>query len=96
MIGSYLMRGVKSNLNSLYEKKCRENNLNTIKNQSDLDIENAIDLYFRSEVSGDFIPNNATKAINLWKKWFQNKIGNSTQCLIKNINNPFNNIILVL
>ena len=85
MIGSNLMRGVKSNLYALYAKKCKENNLENISDQSDLGIESGIDLYFRNQVSPDFIPKNASKAVTLWTKWLQNKIGNSTDELIKNI-----------
>ena len=85
MIGSNLMRGVKSNLYALYAKKCKENNLENISDQSDLGIESGIDLYFRNQVSPDFIPKNASKAVTLWTKWLQKKIGNSTDELIKNI-----------
>ena len=85
MIGSNLMRGVKSNLYALYAKKCKENNLENISDQSDLGIESGIDLYFRNQVSPDFIPKNASKAVTLWTKWLQKKIGNSTHELIKNI-----------
>ena len=85
MIGSSLMRGVKSNLHALYAKKCKENNLENISDQSDLGIESGIDLYFRNQVSPDFIPKNASKAVTLWTKWLQKKIGNSTDELIKNI-----------
>ena len=84
MIGGRLMRGVKSNLYALYEKKCNESDLENISDQSDLDIESGIDLYFRSQVSLDLVPKNASKAISLWTKWLQKKIGNSTDELIKN------------
>ena len=36
MIGSKAMRGVKSNLHALYKKKCSENNIENIYDQSDL------------------------------------------------------------
>ena len=85
MIGGGLMRGVKSNLYALYEKKCNENDLENISDQSDLDIESGIDLFFRSQVNSDLVPKNASKAVSLWTKWLQKKIGNSTDELIKNI-----------
>ena len=85
MIGGSLMRGVKSNLYALYKKKCNENDLENISAQSDIDIKTGIDLYFRSQVSPDLVPKNASKAVSLWTKWLQKKIGNSTDELIKSI-----------
>ena len=87
IIGSQLMRGVKANLYSLYEKKCKDINILDVSQKSDLDIKNALDLYFRSQVNQELVPEHATKAVSLWRKWFQQKIGNSTDALIKNINN---------
>ena len=40
---SKIMRGVKSNLFSLYEKKCSENQMFEASEQSDIDIQNALD-----------------------------------------------------
>ncbi len=85
MIGGNLMRGVKSNLHALYEKKCKDSNLENISDQSDINIESGIDLYFRSQVSSDLVPKNAAKAISLWTKWLQKKIGNPTEELVKSI-----------
>ena len=85
MIGGNLMRGVKSNLHALYEKKCKDNDLENISDQSDISIERGIDLFFRSQVSSDLLPKNATKAVSLWTKWLQKKIGNPTEELIKSI-----------
>ena len=74
LIGSKLMRGVKSNLKTLYEQKFREKNLDTISKQSDLNIEDAIDLYLRNKINPDYLPSNSNNALNLWKKWLNNKI----------------------
>ena len=85
MIGGNLMRGVKSNLHALYEKKCKDSDLENISDQSDISIESGIDLYFRSQVSSDLVPKNATKAVSLWTKWLQKKIGNPTEELVNSI-----------
>ncbi len=87
LIGSKLMRGVKSNLKTLYEQKFREKNLDTISKQSDLDIEDAIDLYLRNKINPDYLPSNSNNALNLWKKWLNNKISDSSDQLLKNIHN---------
>tara|TARA_B100000579_G_scaffold231272_1_gene189497 strand:+ start:2525 stop:4357 length:1833 start_codon:yes stop_codon:yes gene_type:complete len=85
MIGSSLMRGVKSNLYALYEKKCKDSDLQNISDQSDISIENGIDLYFRSQVNSELVPKNAAKAVSLWTKWLQKKIGNPTEELVKSM-----------
>tara|TARA_B110001454_G_C12719214_1_gene433970 strand:+ start:1240 stop:3066 length:1827 start_codon:yes stop_codon:yes gene_type:complete len=87
IIGSKIMKGVKSNLYSLYEKQCNENNMLKASDQSDVDIQNALDFYLRRLVSKDFAPSAKNNAISLWTKWFEKKVGNSTQSLISNIDN---------
>ena len=81
------MRGVKNNLKSLYEDKFKEKNLANLSKQSDLELEDAIDLYLRNKVSPDFLPKHSDKAINLWRKWLNNKIGDTTDKLVKDIFN---------
>ena len=85
LIGSKLMRGVKNNLHSLYEDKFKDKNISEISKQSDIDIEDAIDLYFRNKVSPDYLPKDSNKAINVWKKWLQSRIGDSSNSLLENI-----------
>ena len=85
LIGSKLMRGVKNNLHSLYEDKFKDKNISEISKQSDIDIEDAIDLYFRNKVSPDYLPKDSDKAINVWKKWLQSRIGDSSNSLLENI-----------
>ena len=87
LIGSKLMRGVKSNLKTLYEQKFREKNLDNVSKQSDLNIEDAIDLYLRNKINPDYLPSNSNNALNLWKKWLNNKISDSSDQLLKNIHN---------
>ncbi|MDC3208607.1 cobaltochelatase subunit CobT [Pelagibacteraceae bacterium] len=85
LIGSKLMRGVKNNLHSLYEDKFKDKNISEISKQSDIDIEDAIDLYFRNKVSPDYLPKDSEKAISVWKKWLQSRIGDSSNSLLENI-----------
>ena len=85
LIGSKLMRGVKNNLHSLYEDKFKDKNISEISKQSDIDIEDAIDLYFRNKVSPDYLPKDSDKAISVWKKWLQSRIGDSSDSLLENI-----------
>ncbi len=85
LIGSKLMRGVKSNLKTLYEQNFRDKNLDTISKQSELNIEDAIDLYLRNKINPDYLPSNSNNALNLWKKWLNNKISDSSDQLLKNI-----------
>ena len=85
LIGSKLMRGVKNNLHSLYEDKFKDKNISEVSKQSDIDIEDAIDLYFRNKVSPDYLPKDSDKAISVWKKWLQSRIGESSNSLLENI-----------
>ena len=85
LIGSKLMRGVKNNLHSLYEDKFKDKNISEISKQSDIDIEDAIDLYFRNKVSPDYLPKDSDKATSVWKKWLQSRIGDSSNSLLENI-----------
>ena len=85
LIGSKLMRGVKNNLHSLYEDKFKDKNISEISKQSDIDIEDAIDLYFRNKVSPDYLPKDSDKAISVWKKWLQSRIGDTSNSLLENI-----------
>ena len=85
LIGSKLMRGVKNNLHSLYEDKFKDKNISEISKQSDIDIEDAIDLYFRNKVSPEYLPKDSDKAISVWKKWLQSRIGDSSNSLLENI-----------
>ena len=87
LIGSKLMRGVKSNLKMAYEKKCIALELQNVESQSDLDIENAIDIYFRNEISSDYTPLNADKVLKKWRSWLDKKIGNRTENMKNNIFN---------
>ena len=61
------MRGVKSNLKTLNEQKFRDKKLDTVSKQSDLNIEDAIDLYLRNKINPDYLPSNSNNALNLWK-----------------------------
>ena len=85
IIGSNMMRGVKTNLSSLYEKWCDDNNILTANEQSDIDIQNALDIYLRRLASKDLIPFKKNNAVSLWEKWFEKKIGNSAYELLGNI-----------
>ena len=87
ILGSKIMRGVKSNLFSLYEKKCSENQMFEANEQSDIDIQNALDFYLRKLAGKNLTPNSKNKAISMWHQWFEKKIGNSSKKLIDSIDN---------
>ena len=87
ILGSKIMRGVKSNLYSLYEKKCEKNNMFEAHEQSDIDVQNALDFYLRKITDKDLAPNSKNKAISMWHKWFEKKIGETSKQLINSIDN---------
>jgi cobaltochelatase CobT len=73
ILGSKIMRGVKSNLFSLYEKKCNENQMFEANEQSDIDIQNALDFYLRKLAGKNLTPHSKNKAISMWHQWFEKK-----------------------
>lgn len=86
ILGSKYMRGVKSNLLSLYEKDCQEKNYSNVTSQSDLDIENALEIYLKKRNDPSLVPKSASHALSYWSKWLDSKIGDSIDGLLKNIN----------
>ncbi|MDB9818017.1 cobalamin biosynthesis protein CobT [Pelagibacterales bacterium] len=86
ILGSKYMRGVKSNLLSLYEKNCQEKNYSNVTSQSDLDIENALEIYIKKKNDASLVPKSASHALSYWSKWLDSKIGDSIDGLLKNIN----------
>ena len=85
ILGSKHMRGVKSNLLSLYEKTCNEKNYSNVTGQSDLDIENALEIYLKKKTNANLIPKSASHALSYWNKWLDSKIGDSIEGLLENI-----------
>ena len=86
ILGSKYMRGVKSNLLSLYEKDCQEKNYSNVTSQSDLDIENALEIYLKKKNDASLVPKSASHALSYWSKWLDSKIGDSIDDLLKNVN----------
>ena len=86
ILGSKYMRGVKSNLLSLYEKDCQKKNYSNVTSQSDLDIENALEIYLKKKNDASLVPKSASHALSYWSKWLDSKIGDSIDGLLKNIN----------
>jgi len=87
ILGSQSMKGVKSNLFSLYEKECNEKNYSNVTSKSDLDIENALEIYLRKKIDKTMVPKSADHALSYWNKWLETKISKSTDNLLANIHN---------
>jgi len=87
ILGSKYMRGVKSNLLSLYEKSCNEKNYSNITSQSDLEIEQALEIYLKKKIDTNIVPKSASHALSYWSKWLDSKVGNSIDDLLENLDN---------
>ena len=87
ILGSKYMRGVKSNLLSLYEKNCNEKNYSNITSQSDLEIEHALEIYLKKKIDTNIVPKSASHALSYWSKWLDSKVGTSIDDLLENIDN---------
>ena len=87
ILGSKYMRGVKSNLLSLYEKNCNEKNYSNVTSQSDLEIEHALEIYLKKKIDTNIVPKSASHALSYWSKWLDSKIGTSIDDLLENVDN---------
>ena len=87
ILGSKYMRGVKSNLLSLYEKNCNEKNYSNVKSQSDLEIEHALEIYLKKKIDTNIVPKSASHALSYWSKWLDSKVGTSIDDLLENVDN---------
>ena len=87
ILGSKYMRGVKSNLLSLYEKNCNEKNYSNITSQSDLEIEHALEIYLKKKIDNNIVPKSASHALSYWSKWLDSKVGTSIDDLLENLDN---------
>ena len=87
ILGSKYMRGVKSNLLSLYEKNCNEKNYSNVTSQSDLEIEHALEIYLKKKIDTNIVPKSASHALSYWSKWLDSKIGTSIDNLLENVDN---------
>ena len=81
------MRGVKSNLLSLYEKNCNEKNYSNVTSQSDLEIEHALEIYLKKKIDTNIVPKSASHALSYWSKWLDSKVGTSIDDLLENVDN---------
>ena len=87
ILGSKYMRGVKSNLLSLYEKNCNEKNYSNVTSQSDLEIEHALEIYLKKKIDNNIVPKSASHALSYWSKWLDSKVGTSIDNLLENLDN---------
>ena len=87
ILGSKYMRGVKSNLLSLYEKNCNEKNYSNVTSQSDLEIEHALEIYLKKKIDTNIVPKSASHALSYWSKWLDSKVGTSIDNLLDNVDN---------
>ena len=87
ILGSKYMRGVKSNLLSLYEKNCNEKNYSNVTSQSDLEIEHALEIYLKKKIDTNIVPKSASHALSYWSKWLDSKVGTLIDDLLENVDN---------
>ena len=87
ILGSKYMRGVKSNLLSLYEKNCNEKNYSNVTSQSDLEIEHVLEIYLKKKIDTNIVPKSASHALSYWSKWLDSKVGTSIDNLLENVDN---------
>ena len=79
-IGSYLMRGVQDNLTAELGQHCIEKGFDTVVNQEDSPLGEAVGFYIREQLIGD-LPKPATDILDLWRDHIHEQVGDQVESL---------------
>ncbi|MFC5387695.1 cobaltochelatase subunit CobT [Aquamicrobium segne] len=74
-IGARAMAGVAGNLNAMLEDKYARANLADVQDREEAPLEEAVALLVRERLTGQKIPKNAEKLVDLWRGWIEEKAG---------------------
>jgi cobaltochelatase CobT len=85
-IGARLMRGVGFNLNAEVEQHCRNHSYDKLESQAQAPLGEAVGYYIREQLSGITLPPTATKLLDHWRDYIEDKIGYEVESLDACIN----------
>jgi len=80
-IGSYLMKGVESNLNAQLEQHCINHGFNQIESQDDAPLGEAVGMLIREKITGCPSPPSAQKVLEFWREHIEDRIGDKLKNL---------------
>jgi len=85
-IGSLRMTGVADNIGSMLEDKYARANFSEAKDRSEAPLEEAVAMVVREKLTGRPVPKSASKVVNLWRQWIEEKGSTSLDHLAEKVN----------
>ncbi len=85
-LGSLHMKGVKNNLKSLIDQRCRDAGLYTAKSEEDVPLETALDILIRYKIIGEKPPARARRSLRLVEESLEKHAGKDLEKLAEHIN----------
>ena len=87
-LGVKTMPGIADNLGAVLTDKCRRQGYDVATERAQVPISDVMRLLAREALYGAEIPQNALQAVQLWRPWVEQRIGNHLGELPKLLNNP--------
>ncbi|MCB1691286.1 MAG: cobaltochelatase subunit CobT [Pseudomonadales bacterium] len=80
-VGSYLMKGVGQNVNAQLEQHCRARGYDTIEDQNQAPLGEAVGMLIRERLMGMPLPPSAQKVLDPWREYLDEQIGEDMETL---------------
>ncbi len=80
-IGSYLMKGVQSNLHAQLNQHCDQHGYSQIEDQSQAPLGEAVGMLIREKIIGEPCPPGAQKVLEFWRDFIEDRIGDRLENL---------------
>ncbi|MFQ5533891.1 MAG: cobaltochelatase subunit CobT [Sphingomonadales bacterium] len=84
-LGSLDMDGVARNLSAALEKHCRNAGFQTITRRDEAPLSEAVALIVRERLTGEKLPDTASRMVELWRPWIEDKAGADLDRLVETI-----------
>jgi len=84
-LGARKLPGVAVNLGDALELECKARGYETVKDRTDVPIDQAIGLYLREALIGERVTASARDIVDLWKPWFKARASKNVETLLENI-----------
>jgi cobaltochelatase CobT len=84
-LGACKLPGVAINLADSLELECKARGYETVKDRTDVPIDQAVGLYLREALTGERITSSARDIVDLWKPWFKARATKNVESLQETI-----------
>ncbi len=86
-VGTQRMEGVASNINAMLDERYRKANAPEIASREEAPLQDAIALMVRERLTGAPPPESATKLVDMWRGWIEEKAGSDLDRLVPELEN---------